>query len=334
MIKLVRFSYGLFLMPPKRKFKWQAIYTIFILIMILHLGIFAFLGNIFSFRFTKIKMYEVSLVSTRKPKSPDTVAKKQEIKDNKGGMIGRTEDTTKLPGLKKNTKVPSAAKPPKQDNAAANLPVKIQLPKSNYKQFDPTSKNLAFRTPKISHERGVPSGREDGILDSKGTDGDIKGVGGGDGNAAGGEGGKGDGDGSGPRPWMYYDYDMSLSAGNPAGMENKKKSYFNSLRANPLLVQASGPADESLMVLLGDAAIEFQVTIPAADAVPDQGIGPSKVEFIRVEKIKKPEKQGQLIEIATTSIKRSGWYPAKQDGNPIESTIKVVVVFYGSYIRQ
>ena len=328
----MRYSTGLFLMPPKRKIKWQTIYTFFIFMMILHLGIFSYMGNIFNFNFSKMKMYQVSLVSTRKNKTPAPSPKKKEMKASKNGMIGRTEDRTKLPGLKKNTKVPSAAKPPKQDNAAANLPIKIALPKSKYKKFDPNSKNLAFRAPKKSHERGAPSGREDGILDSKGTDGDIKGVGGGDGNAAGGEGGMGDGYGSGPRPWMFYDYQMLLSAGNPIGIENKKKSYFSSFRANPLLVQASGPEDESLLIRLGDAAVEYRVTIPAVDAVPDAGICPSNIEFVNIDKMKKPENRERLIKVATTSIKRSGWYPAKQDGNPIETTIKVVIVIYGSYV--
>lgn len=330
MIDLARYSYGLFLMPPKRKFKWQAIYSFFIFVMILHLGIFTYLGNRFNFRFSKMNMYQVSLVNTRRQKNIEP-EKPKDIKVSNNGMIGRNEPD-KLPGLKKNTKVPSAAKPPKQDNAAANLPVKIELPKSNYKKFDPNSKNLAFRMPKKSHERGVPSGREDGILDSKGTDGDIKGVGGGDGNAAGGEGGRGDGIGSGARPWMFYDYQMYLSAGNPPEVEQKKKSYFNSLRANPLLVQASGPPDESLLVILGDAAIEYQVTIPATNTVPDAGISPSKVEFVNIEKIKRPENREKLIRMATTSIQSSGWYPAKKDGEAVESTIKVVIVVYGSYI--
>lgn len=329
----MQYSVGLYLMPPKRKLKWQTIYSVFILVMILHLGLFAYIGNLFNFRFSKMSMYQVSLVSTKKPKSAEP-EKKIVKKTDSRGMIGRTQDRTKVPGLKKNTKVPSAAKPPKQDNAAANVPVKINLPKSDYKKFDPSSKNLAFRTPKISHERGVPSGREDGILDSKGTDGDIKGVGGGDGNAAGGEGGYGDGLGFGPRPWMYYDYQMHLSAGNPVDFEQKKQAYFNSFRTNPLLVQASGPAEESMLVVLGDAAIEFQVTIPAVDVVPDAGISPSEVKFVEVQKIRKPENREKLIDMADSSIRRSGWYPAKQNGKPVETTIKVVIVVYGSYVPQ
>ncbi len=331
-IELTKYSYGLFLMPPKRKIKWQAIYTFFIFMMLLHLGIFAYLGNIFNFRFSKMNMYQVSLVSTRKHKTSDTSVKMQEMKTSKNGMIGRTTDRKKLPGLNKNTKVPSAAKPPKQDNAAANLPVKIELPKSQYKKFDPQSKNLAFRIPKKSHERGAPSGREDGILDSKGTDGDIKGVGGGDGKEAGGEGGFGNGLGSGARPWLFFDYRIFLSNGNPMGIENKKRSYFNSLSANPLMVESGPPPDDNLLIQLGDAAIEYRITIPAVDSVPDNGIPPSVVEFVNVEKIKKPENRERLIQQATISLKRSGWFPAKQNGDAIETSIKVVVVFYGSYV--
>ena len=330
-----RYGYGLFLLPPqKKKFKWERFHSFFVFVLALHIMLFIYIGTHFNFNIKpRLDMYEVNLVR-KKNKKVIQNKKKQKPRDMSDARRLKSPYSLKnrVPGLKKNTKIPSMASPPKRDNAAANLPVKIKLPKAKYKKFNPKSKHKVFKTPRISHERGVPSGREDGILDSKGTDGDKKGIGGGDGIEGGGEGGWGGG--LEDMPWVFIDYQMHLSAGNPPEIKEKKKFYYRSLTANPLLVQAGGAENDWEVKIMGDAAIKFNLTIPKVDYIAELGISPSNVEFVKVNKIEKPENREKLIRIATSIVTSSGWFPAKERGEAVERTIPVVVVFYGRRKRQ
>jgi len=312
-----------------------------VVVFFLHLAFFAIMGNYLKIPPTKeIRLFNVSMVKPLKRNKKEK--KKSRIKwgkNHKGYRSkrkvskrpGPDRKSKKPPGPKK-PKPPSDAKPPVGQNAAPNVPVKIELPKSNYKRRDPRAEKLAFKRPVYSHKDGVPSGKTYGILGSKGTDGDIKGIGGGDGIEAGGEGGGGLGGGLGERwrptvSWLHEGFGWD---GEPNDLDGMKRDYFKRSDCSPLLVHATGPPNDSVWINLGTGRMDLEMTIPAVDEVPDLGIHPINIKIVGM-KLRDKSKADRFARVAISSARHSGWFPAKKDGKSINYRMSVSLVFHGKF---
>jgi len=307
-----------------------------VLMALIHLGLFTLFGAIIpKIPKQKIELFNVDLVKDVKkanltkprPIKEKGIKYQDKKKDNK--KPGPKRDNQKPPGPKK-PKPPSNAKPPKKDNAAPNLPLKIDLPKQRYPQLNPTAKQLAYKPPKNPHELGAPSGKDDGILGSKGTDGDVKGEGGGDGTGAGGGGGGGAGGGAGGFvPYIFWDYQGTKYGGQGVlSGEESQRMYLQYPDSRPLLAN-TGAISEAELVNIGNGTVEIKVTVPAVSRVPLNGVRPN-FTIISVNP-DDPTKVDQMARAARRSLEESGWYPAKKGGQPFEEPFTLILRFYGTH---
>lgn len=312
------------------------LYSMVVMMAIVHLAFFTIFGVIIpKMPKQKIDLFNVDLVRNvkkKKLKKPKFVKDKgvkfqgKKINEKKPGA---KRDNQKPPGPKK-PKPPSNAKPPKKDNAAPNLPLKINLPKQKYPQLNPNADAKVYRQPKNPHDLGAPSGKDDGILGSRGTDGDVKGIGGGDGTGAGGGGGGGGGGGAGGfAPWIFWDYEGTKYGKNVLSADENKRMYLQSPNSRPLLVNAQGPVSDDELINMGNGTVEIRITIPASSQVPERGIPPN----YRIINIKPDDssKFDQMENAALKCMKLSGWYPAKRNGQPFAEEFTLVLRFYGRY---
>ena len=332
---------GLYLLPPKKKFRWEAFHTIILLAFLVHIGLFIVIGKLLpSLPKSKMKAFNVDLV--KKPKTRLVRARKPRNKLSTHNAIGvrdkraaKKRDPRKKPSpLKPIKKKPEMPRPrlPKVAKAAPNVPIKINLPKPKYKRVDPLSVHKAIKTPEVSHEDGAPSGKKDGILGSKGVDGDKKGEGSIPADGAGEGGGDGPGDGmggGGARPYVFWDYGGFKPGRNARTGAEKKRRYFEMSNTMPYLADAIVPEPHKL-IGLGHGKVIFRVTIPAVTAVPDNGVHPENIEVLGVEADVSGADE-KMKEMALLSVRSSGWYPGKRSGQPITETIQFALVFYGSY---
>lgn len=325
-----------FMLPPKKAFRWNALYSIIVLMALIHLGLFTLFGVIIpKIPKQKIDLFTVDLVKNVKKKK---LTKPKPMKEKKVKSLDRKKSKKKPPGPKK-PKPLSNAKPPKKDNAAPNLPLKIDLPKQKYPRLNPDADSHVYRPPENAHELGAPSGKPDGILGSKGTDGDIKGEGGGDGTGGGGGGGGGDGGGDGTGgggaggfvPYIDWDYQgTKYGRGRQVlSSEESRKMYMQFSHTHAFLVNACGPTSDRELIELGNGSVELRVTVPAVGQVPEHGISPNYT-IVSVNP-DDPSKKEFMTRVAHLCMKNSGWYPAKKNGQPFEETFTLILYFRGRY---
>jgi hypothetical protein len=315
----------------------------FLVVLFVHMGVFAYFGNFLpGFKPDKMAMFDVALVKDVKMSDDKTIKTEKVNNANKGaynyysrrtdpGKPGPKRNNDKPPGPKK-PNPPSDAKPPVGDNAAPNLPLAMDLHKSNYPKFDQNSNNVVYKKMENEHKDGAPSGQPDGILGSKGTDGDIFGVGGGDGNKAGGGGGGGGGGGMSRDyaiPYLIWETDLNVGTG--VSEEEIRNAYFKSFNTTTYLADPSGTKDDRKMIGLS-GWVSFQITISGTSEVPYRGVKPSRVAVIEAYSDNKADTE-RLKNVAYEVATNSGWYPAKREGKPIDSTFKMTLRFKGQWKR-
>ncbi|MCE1246122.1 MAG: energy transducer TonB [Firmicutes bacterium] len=338
---MLRPSYGFIIAPPRKTIKWNSLCNMFLVVLILHAGLLILFGKFIpGSQPDKLALFDVALVKDVKLGDDKTVKTEKVENDNKGkyNYYSRRTDPGK-PGPKRNNDLPpgpkkpnppSDAKPPVGDNAAPNVPLKMDMHKSNYPTYDQNSNNVAYKTLDNAHKDGAPSGQPDGILGSKGTDGDVFGIGGGDGNKAGGGGGGGGGGGMSndyALPHLMWDADINVGSG--ASEEEIRNSYFKSYDTTVYLSDPSGTKDERKMMGLS-GWVSFQITIKGTNEVPYRGVHPSGVYVIDSHSENKNDVE-RLKTVAYEIATNSGWYPAKKSGKPIDSTFKLTIRFTGEW---
>ncbi len=337
---LNRSTIGLYLLPPRRRFRWEAFHTIIILALLVHIGIFVLIGQIIpSIPKSKVAVFDVDLIKKMKTKVINAPMMENEVNANQGSGIKDKESAP--PNKSKKDPGPIKPRPPekevpkleKRGTAAPNKPIKINLPKPDYKRVDPYAAHKVFKQPENAHEKGAPSGTKDGILESKGVDGTEKGEGsipkegggqgGGDGN------GNGLGGGGGFRPYVYWEYNGFKPGALARTPEEKKARYFEMSDTPPYLADAIVPEPHRL-VGLGHGKVLFEVIIPGVEEVPSNGVHPESIKILGVDSVI-PESAEKMKEMAMLSVKSSGWYPGKRGGAPVREKIEFALVFFGSY---
>lgn len=340
---LNRSTIGLYLLPPRRRFRWEAFHTIIILAILIHIGIFILIGEIIpSMPKSKVAVFDVDLIKKVKTKTIEMpVAKNNDIDNNMGSGIRDRESAP--PNKSEKDPGPIKPRPPEREvpklekraMAAPNKPIKIDLPKPDYKRVDPYATHKVFKRPEDAHEKGAPSGVKDGILESKGVDGTEKGEGSipREGGGQGGGDGFGNGlGGGGTRPYVFWEYG-GFKPGNMARTpEEKKQRYFDMPDTLPYLADAIVPEPHKL-IGLGHGKVLFEIVIPGVDEVPSNGVHPENIKVLSVESVI-PESAEKMKEMALLSVRSSGWYPGKRGGSPVNEKITFALVFYGSYLEK
>ena len=339
---LNRSAIGLYLLPPKRGFKWEAFHTIIILALIFHIGLFILIGKIIpSLPKTKVAVFDVDLIKKVKTKIVKAPMVNNDIDNNMGAGIKDKESAP--PNKSKKDPGPVKPRPPEKEvpklkkraNAAPNKPLKIDLPTPDYKRVDPYATHKVFRKPEQAHEKGAPSGTKDGILESKGVDGKDMGEGSipKEGGGQGGGDGFGNGlGGGGTRPYVFWEYGGYKPGAMARTPEEKRARYFEMTETLPYLADAIVPEPHRL-VGLGHGKVLFEVIIPGVEEVPSNGVHPESIKVLGVESVL-PESAEKMKEMALLSVRSSGWYPGKRQGGPVREKIEFALVFYGSYLEK
>ncbi|MCE1245802.1 MAG: hypothetical protein LWY06_04065 [Firmicutes bacterium] len=235
-----------------------------------------------------------------------------------------------LPPGPKKPNTPSDAKPPGGDNAAPNLPLTVNLPKSSINKFNNDSNYPVYKKADNSIKDGAPSGQPDGIKGSQGTDGDIYGKGGGDGIKAGGGGGGGGGGGSTNFRTSTLQLCWETMEAIPFRYtgEEARRAYFASTSIPAYLVTGPGPSNQQDQEKAGTGYMLFELTVPASENVPEAGLPPSKIVFIE-GKADAQEQFDLMKRLAMECMQNSRWYPSKRNGKPIENPFKLKLHFMG-----
>ncbi len=313
------YGYGLYLMPPPKRMKWSTLHTFVLIMLVFHIGLLVVFGFFTPKLFKrKTPTYVVSLVK-------DVKVKKFKPKKKAGRKAG-PKNPKKPPGYKAKAKKIDIAKPKQHPKRAKpNKPIKIDLPKQKYPTVDPKARAMIFKKKPNQHEKGAPSGEPDGILGSRGTGGEGFGEGGGEGGGGGGgEGGSGGGD----RPWVFWEYDHDFPYKSYSSREENLRLYQQMINVGPYLSDPVVPSYKEL-IGLGHGEVELEITIPGVTEMPIRGVHPQDITVVRVY-AEKSEMAERMKQIALWCVNASGWYPAKQDGEPIDRRIRLVLHFYGS----
>lgn len=330
---------GLYLLPPRKRFRWETFHTIIILALLIHIGLFILIGQIIpSLPKSKVAVFDVNLI--KKPKS--NVVEMPAIKKDDTPGPGVREKVSAPPNKSINDPGPIKPRPPEREvpklskraKAAPNKPIKINLPKPDYKRVDPNAVHKVFKQPDESHEKGAPSGVKEGILGSEGVDGNEKGEGSipREGGGQGGGDGTGDGVGGGQggfRPYAHWEYSGFKQASQMLTHEQRKQRYFGMSDTLPYIADAIVPEPHRL-VGMGHGRVYFEVTIPGVDEVPPNGIHPENIKVLKVESVL-PDSADKIREMALLSVRSSGWYPGKRKGQPVTEVIEFSLAFYGTY---
>lgn len=349
---LYRNATTLCLLPPRKSFRWEAFHTIIIIALLVHIGIFLLVGQIIpSLPKSKAAVFEVDLI--RKMKTKVINAPMANIDTDNNAGIGIRDREPAPPNRSIKDPGPVKPKPPEKEvpklqkkaKAAPNKPLMINLPKPDYKSFDPNATAKVFRQPDETQKKGAPSGSADGIVESRGVNGDRKGEGsipeegggqnGGDGIGNGRGGGNeygnypGGGGERGNRPYVFWEYYGFKPRSHASTDEQRRQRYFEMTDTLPYLSDAVVPAPHKL-IGLGHGKVLVEIVIPGVDEIPSRGIHPENIRILEVESVI-PESAEKMKEMALLSVKSSGWYPGKRDGKPVSEKITFSLIFYGSY---
>ena len=306
--------------PPKKRFKWQRFHTFFTVIFVLHIFLFLVLGKYYGITRIKIKShYKVTII--RK-------VNRGKVKESKKGLLGKAKSAKKLRKIKdipkksakKNVKQKSYKVSLKRTQTHSTQPPKLVIPKANYRKFSPgnqrksTKSNNRRRRPEVLQRNDLAgSGRTKGKNDSTAFRGDKKG-----------------------KAFTYLHvricYPSSLSFPMGATFEEQKEIYKNSSDASPLLIVGGTIHKDWDFRGLGEASIDYHITIPGSLNVADNKVHPSMVKFLRIESLEKPENKQRILQFSKICLSESLWLQAKNGNRPVEQSLKVTVKFLDSGI--
>lgn len=300
---------GLYMMPPPRRMKWSHLHYFLMLMIVVHFGLMVFLGifspNIFK---KEPQTYVVNVI--------------KDVKQQKKKKPG-TKKTAPKPKPKREVKKTQPRKKVKKKTRPAKK-LKLDLPRSSYPTVDPNAYPRAEKIPQKSSDEGKPSGEEDGIVGSNGSGGDETGEGGSGRYSGGYSSSAGDPQ---ERPWVFWGYN------NPIELSDSKRetlaNYAKLENVNPILIDPTVPNYRKL-IGLGKGEVKFKIEIPGASEIPVTGVHPLQIEILSV-KAEQSGMEDKMKEIAQWCVESSGWYPAKEDGEPVTSELEFSLHFYGSY---
>jgi len=324
---MLQSGYGVYLLPQRKRFKWDILYSMLIVAFVIHIFLFVLFGSLLpKLPKRKTKKFSVNLVKKPERKLVKTSKRKLMAHKLKDKRSAPPKKTRKPPQPKKQKPV-VRPRVTKSRKAPPKLPVTIGLPKENYAK----ARRPAITYPNPSNNRPEGTGQDGPKVADEGGPPGVEG-GTGDGSEGGGEeGGDGTGDGfgeGGQRPEVHWGYSGNQLGTGVLSEEERRGLYFSSLNTRPFLADAIVPQPRKL-IGLGHGQVEFEITIPGVEEVSKGGIHPTNIKVISIRS-DIPEAGLKMKEMALLSMQRSGWFPAKKDGKPVTETIRLTLYFFGT----
>lgn len=303
---MIQHSVDHFFLPPRKRWKWNSLYGIFVIVLAIHFVVFVVLGKILPHIQSKMSVYtDLKLTKVLQPK-----------KSAPAGDEKKEEKPKPRKPEKEPEKVKTEVKPPVRRDIPVNAPVAPNLPKADYK-VSAEAPPIAF--PKPAETGGGGHGKAP--AGSGGENGD------GGGGGKGGSGGTDNEETAGEVvPPIFWE---SISTNLPgANGEEHKASYFQIDYCEPLQVNHPGADDIIPKEELGRGYVVMEITLEGPEDFPPEGIHPSVVKMVEA-KSEKPELKDMMIKYALGAAKRSGWFPARNRGKSVKKTIRLTIKFYG-----
>ncbi|MCD4784657.1 MAG: hypothetical protein K8T10_12625 [Candidatus Eremiobacteraeota bacterium] len=288
----------LYIEKPTRGFKWDTLHNMIVIVLLLHVAAFLFLGYMIpGLPVPAMIVYDIGLVKGAGRKGG---ARKRSMENGQKKKVSKKEKQVKV------TKSTSVKKK-KTSNVVA---LKAMLPQDNYAKHRQVRENR-----NKGNQGAITSGKRPGS-GGKGEQG-----------AGRSDSGKGKG-GSGYGVLIGYPYNLLPQRYDSDSLLEERRKYFNSTRSRPLLVRAPMPGKNSLRGM-GYSKVKVKLLISEVENFPNTGIRPDSVVIIDIE-TKKTGRIDAHREIVMDMLNNSSWYPARREGKVIQEYITFFVYVYGT----